>query len=350
MYFNPFIKFFIKNIETERENCCDELVLQFGYDKVGYASALLTLEKVAAQHQILAIAATGKNYLLNRIEKIVGMEKKNNGMKLNHFAGFLAALFCILVFNSVLIIKEEKNRSLFAYENFSNPFSLFSPENDAPVQSITPLPVHMQQQQFAKIDHNTQDNTVMFSLIAPQKQPLVEEAIKDALPENFMQVAQDDVDASLTAEEKEDVKTTVANTKKMLTSQWPIVAETIGDDMTREEKLVARHQYLTEVEKINWKNLENNIKAGYKEIDLSKLKETINEALTVATLDSIQRSYNLVLTQLNKAQKDIELSKAKVSCSPIPDCSVEDINKARVEVRKQIDSINALKTRKVVKL
>ncbi|RYZ28156.1 MAG: M56 family metallopeptidase, partial [Chitinophagaceae bacterium] len=35
LYFNPFVKFFMNTIEAERETCCDELVLQFGYDKVG---------------------------------------------------------------------------------------------------------------------------------------------------------------------------------------------------------------------------------------------------------------------------------------------------------------------------
>ncbi|RYZ52385.1 MAG: M56 family metallopeptidase, partial [Chitinophagaceae bacterium] len=56
LYFNPFVKSFMNVIETEREACCDELVLQFGYDKVSYASALLHLEKSSGRHQALAMA------------------------------------------------------------------------------------------------------------------------------------------------------------------------------------------------------------------------------------------------------------------------------------------------------
>ena len=63
LYFNPFVKTFINVIESEREACCDELVLQFGYDKVGYASALLHLEKSSGRHQELAMAAAGKQNL-----------------------------------------------------------------------------------------------------------------------------------------------------------------------------------------------------------------------------------------------------------------------------------------------
>lgn len=77
LYFNPFVKQFMKVIETERETCCDELVLQFGYDKIGYASALVTLEQHSTKTAVLAIAATGKSAFFQRIEAIVGVERKN---------------------------------------------------------------------------------------------------------------------------------------------------------------------------------------------------------------------------------------------------------------------------------
>ena len=40
LYFNPFARLLIRVVQEERENCCDQMVLQFGYDKVSYASAL----------------------------------------------------------------------------------------------------------------------------------------------------------------------------------------------------------------------------------------------------------------------------------------------------------------------
>src|SRR4029078_66537 len=137
LYFNPFVKQFIRAIEEERENCCDQLVLQFGYDKVGYASALLTLEKLSIACHPLALGAAGKNYLLNRIEKIVGMEKKK-GFRRNQFAGLLAALFCIVNFNSILIIKDKKqNNNLYAFADFTSPFNLFDDGTSRP-DYITP--------------------------------------------------------------------------------------------------------------------------------------------------------------------------------------------------------------------
>ena len=49
LYFNPFVKAFVKIVEREREKSCDEMVLQFQYDSHQYASALLLLEKTNYQ-------------------------------------------------------------------------------------------------------------------------------------------------------------------------------------------------------------------------------------------------------------------------------------------------------------
>jgi beta-lactamase regulating signal transducer with metallopeptidase domain len=71
LYFNPFARLLIRVVQEERENCCDQMVLQFGYDRVGYASALLSLEKTSLQSHSFVLGAAGRRNLLSRIEKIV---------------------------------------------------------------------------------------------------------------------------------------------------------------------------------------------------------------------------------------------------------------------------------------
>src|SRR5215217_1957370 len=93
-YFNPFVKRFVSQIEFEREKCCDELVLQFEYDKISYASALLLLEKNMLASEVLTLAAAGKNHLLCRIEKILGLKKKPR-FTFNQFAGLLASFLVV---------------------------------------------------------------------------------------------------------------------------------------------------------------------------------------------------------------------------------------------------------------
>jgi len=349
LYFNPFIKLFMKNMEAERENCCDELVLQFGYDKVGYASALLTLEKTSSQPKILTLAATGKKYLLSRIEKITGMEKKKEKMKFSHLAGFLGALFCILIFNSILILKEQKkNQPFIAYENANNPFNFFGEENENKLlQSPPTLPAKMRNNTVA----GAKNTNLYIDIIRIEENEEHESGIEEIREEPFVQVVLDEADASLTEDQKKHVKSTVAATKKMLRSQWPVVEESIADAMNKEEKLMAKKDYLREVENVDWKNLEQNLKSGFDKVDWNNVNTTISNALTTIQLDSLQKNYNLVLTELNRTKRDIEnLAKANVYASPLPDCSVEEIKKAKADVVNQINIIKGLKAKKIVRL
>jgi hypothetical protein len=297
----------------------------------------------------LAIAATGKNYLLNRIEKIVGMEKKK-GFQMKQFAGVLAALFCIVAFNSILIIKEKKKAGnySFAYSNVGNPFVLFSSEEEeakSPVNSISPVPVV----EPKHIASSTQEETT----IEPS---LIETHLMEEMPvpepnDHFVQVAQDDVEASLTKEQKEQVATTLSATKKVMkTLQWKEIEVQIADAMTRQEKAKAQQEYKQEVEKINWENIEQNLKAQYETVNWNKINTNLSNAMTVIKLDSIQTSYNLILTQLEKAEKEIEKAKLS-SCTPLPDVSVADIQKAKEEVKVKVETLKALRSnKKVVRL
>jgi bla regulator protein blaR1 len=110
LYFNPFVKAFVRIVEKEREKSCDETVLQFQYNSYEYATALLTLEKTNNHTtQPFILAATGhKNDLLNRIETIVGVQKKKRS-SVNKFAGVIATLLCLFTLNAVIFSGKNKN-------------------------------------------------------------------------------------------------------------------------------------------------------------------------------------------------------------------------------------------------
>jgi bla regulator protein blaR1 len=353
LYFNPFVKQFLKIIEAERETCCDDLVLQFGYDKVSYASALLTLEKASAVTPVLAIGATGKSNLLKRIEKIVGMEKKKK-FSFTQFAAVLAALICILAFNSFLLIKEEKKANYsFAYNNFANPFMVFSSEDaSSPVHSITPVPAASFTQNLAVAEHPAQQRSKSvhpatasetFGLHEWQEQPTSDHRL--------VQVAADDVDMQLTTEEKDQVQKTVTATKKVVSNlQWKEIETAIGDVMNKQEKALTKQLYMKQMEStVNWENVEKNLKANYENIDLNTINTKLNNALVSIQLDSIQKCYTAIYNSLEKAEAQAK-AKAKVSVSPMPDASLEDISHAKEKVAKEIETIKTHRTRKVVRL
>ena len=341
LYFNPFMKLFMKNIEEERENCCDQLVLQYGYDRVGYASALLTLEKLSVHHHVLALGATGRNYLLSRIEKIIGMEKKK-GFRMNQFAGILAALFCIVVFNSILIIKEKKAGAdySFAFNNINTPFNLF--DGTSPAHSTAPEVPNGKNLWVAKATPKDHAGTSQSQLIIDAPSEPAMQAIQPDI--QLMNVAFDDVDGSLTKEQKEKVKSTVAATKKVLsTLQWKEVENSIADAMNDHEKAKARQEYLKALdETVNWQHVEQNMKAQYEKINWNVINNNIDKALTVIELDSLQKNYTAILTQLDKANADCSV-KGKVAATPLPDQSVEDINKSRLMLQKKVETIKALR-------
>lgn len=346
LYFNPFVKLFTRAIEEERENCCDQLVLQFGYDKVGYASALLTLEKLSATRHALALGATGKNYLLSRIEKIVGMEQKK-GFRRNQFAGLLAALFCIVVFNSILIIKDRKQKApLYASMEFANALNLLN-EGDSKADYVIPTN-HKPQEKFWVANKSNKEiaPAKIENILSPVLQPEV------AANNMIINVAQDDVEAALTSEQKEKVKSTVDATKKVLGDlQWKQVETVIGEVLTDKEKVAAKKEYINELNKnVDWNNFEKNMKAKYQDIDWQNVDNKMSNALTAIQLDSLQKTYTVVLTQLNKLTTDVK-EKVEVNVCPLPDQSIEQIQNTKAELSSRVNTIKALRsTKKVVRL
>lgn len=106
LFFNPFAVLISKNIKKERENSCDDFVLQFQYTPATYAEALF---KIAANqttnHSVFALqAAQNSGYLLMRIKRIIGNTGKRS---FNFQQQLIAGLFLILSVYSFFIIPQK---------------------------------------------------------------------------------------------------------------------------------------------------------------------------------------------------------------------------------------------------
>lgn len=341
LYFNPFVKLFIKAVEVERENCCDELVLQFEYDKVSYASALLQLEKTNHITTELAMGATHKAHLLSRIEKIVGVKRKAK-LNTSHFFGAFAALLLLLTINSMIIAGKSKTSATASLNYVSEPYSYFGNYDRGDALIPAPgQPAHRKSALLAsKQTIPTEDNHYFVSTFIP-------EAL-EALPANddFRQVAFDEIDASLTEDQKTQVKTTLSNTKKALQANWSEVERSVPDGILASEKAVVKNEYLKEVENINWQRMEENMKAGYEKIDWEKVDAQLNNQLAVAQLDSVRVCMETALAQLEK----VKISNCKVDILPIPDASMQDLKKAKTDLKRTINEIKAIRSGKIIKL
>jgi beta-lactamase regulating signal transducer with metallopeptidase domain len=112
LFFNPFVVLLAKIIKRERENCCDDFVIQYQYDRHAYASALLSLEQYRNLNLKLAIGATsGKKQLFLRIKRIMEI---NNNTNFNYGQKLAALLLITGVICSVawLSPQSQENKKL----------------------------------------------------------------------------------------------------------------------------------------------------------------------------------------------------------------------------------------------
>ena len=342
LYFNPFTRLFVRVVQEERENCCDQMVLQFGYDRVSYASALLSLEKTSLQSHTLVLRAAGKRNLLSRVEKIIGVEKKI-GFRFHHLAGLIAGLLCIFTFNSLLIITKDKNALALSFNSLENPFYFFGEKEES-----TPL-------------NSIKKSTQNVHLIAITKKPVRElnlntvayfapESIAVPQPPELIPVVFNEPVANLSEEEKTHIKTTIANTKKVLSNyQWKNIEKTIGDDLTAQEKVAIKKEYLREVNKIDWEDIEKDLKATYENINWQEVDGNLQNALVSIQLDSLQFSYKETLNAIEKVQAEIQ-SASKPALLPFPDASLAEVKKQEEKLRTNLKEIKLIRIKKVIKL
>jgi len=92
-FFNPAVLWISQLIKTERENCCDDMVVAQSSNKISYIRALVSCEEYQAAVPAYAMAFPGsKNSLLDRVKRLA----TNRNHSLNLFEKTLLAV-CLVV-------------------------------------------------------------------------------------------------------------------------------------------------------------------------------------------------------------------------------------------------------------
>ncbi len=76
LFFNPFSQLISKHIQKERENSCDDWVLQFQYNAAEYAEGLLRIAYLQTAPAFAMAASGKKNELLFRVKRMIGQQDK----------------------------------------------------------------------------------------------------------------------------------------------------------------------------------------------------------------------------------------------------------------------------------
>ena len=338
LYFNPFTRLLVKEIEREREHSCDEMVLQFQYRPGEYASALLRLEQ--NKYRQMVMAAAGKNHdLLHRIETILGMNKRK-WQPLKQLSFALATMIGVSVLHFFISVNNKPNTQ--GFYTLSNELSPYYFLNSKPAQ---------------------QDNFIVKSSPAKRdvKKNKIANTIEEIFNENdfpanseiapgFMNVnyATPEV-PQLAPEEETRVKEAVDATKKILQeNQWKALEKTYAEVFNSAEKTKLKSEYIDELSKANWNKLEDQLRLTYEQINWDKVNEKINLSLEQIKLDSIQQqlSFNLkTLINLEKALKE-----NNVTAIPDTDICLGTVKENQLKTKDQLDKLKAVRSKKIVRL
>lgn len=134
LFFNPFAILLGRLARMERENCCDDWVINYKYNRRQYAEALIILEEHRSgnTHQRFALAATNnKKKLLLRVKRLFDTKPNTNSRTVDNirFAGLIILLCGVILIAKPAMVahdnrdgqaKAKPRLNLFKFENFSN--------------------------------------------------------------------------------------------------------------------------------------------------------------------------------------------------------------------------------------
>ncbi|CAN5175575.1 hypothetical protein BH20BAC1_BH20BAC1_21820 [soil metagenome] len=130
LFFNPFIVLLSKALKDERENCCDDNVINYRYDPHSYATALLCIaQNNHSRPAALTLAAvSGKKQLLHRIRRITG--NPLDARQLNYGQKLIALILITIVIASVSWITPKDSSNVVVEKNVSQHVKLAEPQID----------------------------------------------------------------------------------------------------------------------------------------------------------------------------------------------------------------------------
>src|SRR5215831_8146607 len=97
LFFNPFVQLLGRVIKKERENSCDDWVLQFQYNPTMYAEALLRIACIPARPSFVMNATGNKNDLLFRVKRMLNQQEKSYSYRNQVFALLLITIMLSMI-------------------------------------------------------------------------------------------------------------------------------------------------------------------------------------------------------------------------------------------------------------
>ena len=127
-FYHPVVWWITSTINSERENCCDDLTLKLCGGSLVYFKALYNLQQICSEENELALAAIGKkNQLFRRINRMTTKNKNTSyGAKFAAFAVLLLAMTAVSIYSSSAAKENPRGVST---ASFVYPFTIVNEKN-----------------------------------------------------------------------------------------------------------------------------------------------------------------------------------------------------------------------------
>ncbi len=307
LFFNPFNFILLKIIREERENCCDDFVLNYQYDGLMYAAALFNIEKERIQKLELVLAAvSGKNELLKRMKRINGISEK--GIHYPKIATIILFVF-IAIGLPFFISKVESSKAIIKThdalgQNFVKKITQVKrPANN----SNTENSVNNNQDQ-SRVSRQSLpiSNTISKRIeeIVPPAIPAIPENSSDVVPADDTQYAGLNMNAI-----NAKIKAAAEELKKV---NWADIENQVNRSLKQFQKEAL-------INKVKAKNSEL-LQSEKQEFDFQKLQKNIEmlirDSIRIASAVIMQKQYAHITANANKLVNEILKDTARYFTRP----------------------------------
>ena len=332
-FYHPAVWWMSSVIRNERENCCDDLAIEFTGDSINFAKALAGIQEQLLKNEGLAMAITGKkNKLLKRIQRLINQPN----MKTNFVEGFTAS--CIIFIGIfVLMINVRANSSspeninTLSFNNVSST-TVTSPSKNYIQTSLKDSTIKADQHKV-KEDNEKMDSDKELEIL---KQEAKEQ--HSAARKQQEKAEEETVDA------KQAQKEAWENQEVLSKEQERMIKESVKAQMTQSqmdhENMDGLSDQITRGIEEGLKNMDinkivndavNGVQAGLKEIDLNSIiqeamkgthdgisevdiDKIVNEALKGAQAALNEMNINEIVNEamkgVNAGMKEVDINKA----------------------------------------
>ncbi|MCW3093512.1 MAG: regulatory sensor-transducer, BlaR1/MecR1 family [Ferruginibacter sp.] len=126
LFFNPFAVLLSKAVKRERENCCDDWVMNFRYGQYDYAKALVVLEehRHLTRPGLVLAATNNKKNLLKRVKRMFNLPPQTSfsrTQKLKLVSLMLLLLATIISFSPSISAKQPTSKTTVQRKNIQIP-------------------------------------------------------------------------------------------------------------------------------------------------------------------------------------------------------------------------------------